>query len=591
MTKTPDALSLDRFPVGCLVSDSKRRILYCNHFLEEQFGFAVSELVGADLFTLMSRASQIMYDSYLLPMAMREGYCDEIRLSFVTSQGESRPTVVSLRLDDSDPEKIFWSIGTANRSEQLFSELAEAKKQLQHKISLLHNLSVTDQLTGLPNRAALTRHLDQAIGNPEPGQLAFALAFLDLDGFKEVNDRYGHAVGDQLLRLVAKRMAANLRSNDLIARFGGDEFVVLLTGELGISAAEQSLNRLIQEVSEPFEVDSLTLQISASAGVTLYPQSEVVDAEQLVRQADQAMYQAKLAGKRQLCVFNVEKERFEKDKNREVTAVKSAIASGQFELFYQPKIDMRNGEVLGAEALLRWNHPENGLLSPADFLPALSHTSAGMELGKWVIARGVEQLREWQLRGLDLHVSVNVDGYLLQHPDFLPHLRKLLRDSPTLPKQVFEFEVLETSAIEDIEHLSSVLKACKKLGIRVSLDDFGTGYSSLAHLRDLSVDILKIDRSFVRDMLSSPGDLAILKGVIGFAGAFQCDVVAEGVETLQHAESLVELGCEWGQGYYIAKPMPVRVFEAWLQDWNQHGFQRKFPYAGKAKSAILTGYK
>ena len=452
-------------------------------------------------------------------------------------------------------------------------------------------MSDTDQLTGLPNRAALTRHLDQAIESPESGPLAFALAFLDLDGFKEVNDRYGHAVGDQLLRLVAKRMAANLRSNDLIARFGGDEFVVLLTGELGSSAAEESLNRLIREVSEPFEVDSLKLQVSASAGVTLYPQSEVVDAEQLVRQADQAMYQAKLAGKRQLCVFNVDKERLEKDKNKEVAAVKRAIGAGEIELFYQPKINMRTGEVLGAEALLRWNHPDHGLLFPADFLPALSHTIAGMELGKWVVAKGLEQLREWLGRGLDLHVSVNVDGYLLQHPDFLLYLRKLLIDSPSLPKRVFELEVLETSAIEDIEHLSSVLKACKKLGIRISLDDFGTGYSSLAHLRDLSVDILKIDRSFVRDMLSSPGDLAILKGVIGFAGAFQCDVVAEGVETLQHAESLVELGCEWGQGYYIAKPMPVQIFEDWLQDWHQNGFQHKFHHARKAKAATSTGYK
>ncbi|WP_288365345.1 EAL domain-containing protein [uncultured Marinobacter sp.] len=566
-----DAFPVEHFPVGCLVSDSKRQILYCNRFVEEHYGYGVSELVGADLFTLLSRASQIMYDSYLLPLVMREGRCDEIRLSLVTRHGEPKPVVVSLCRDHPHSERIFWSIGNANRSEQLFSELTEARKLLQQKISLLHNLSDTDQLTGLPNRAALTRHLNQKIGHPESAQLAFALAFLDLDGFKEVNDRYGHPVGDKLLRLVAKRMAANLRNNDLIARFGGDEFVILLTGEFGSSEAEESLNRLIRQVSEPFEVESLKLHISASAGVTLYPQSEAVDADQLVRQADQAMYQAKLAGKRQLCLFNVDKERSEKGKNKEAAAVRNAIASGEFELFYQPKVNMRTGEVLGAEALLRWNHPDRGLLAPAAFLPALSQTSAGVELGHWVIASGLTQLRHWHERGIDLHVSVNIDGYHLQHPDFLRQLKDLLMDCPALPKHRLELEVLETSAIEDIDHVSSILTACKKLGIRISLDDFGTGYSSLAHLRDLSVDILKIDRSFVRDMLTSPGDLAILKGVIGFAGAFQCDVVAEGVETIQHVQSLTELGCDLGQGYYIAKPMPPQVFEAWLRDWPQRG--------------------
>ncbi|PRY62757.1 diguanylate cyclase (GGDEF)-like protein [Vreelandella songnenensis] len=565
--------SPDDFPVGCMVTDNKRRILYSNHFIEAYSGYSTDNLLGADLFVLLSKASQIMFETYLMPTLVREGRCDEIRLSLVNALDGTLPIVASAQSDDAS-ECILWSISSANRSDQLFEELTETKKLLEQKVSLLRTLSDTDPLTGLPNRAALTHYLDQKMLERKRNGMAFALAFVDLDGFKEINDHHGHHVGDRVLQTVAKRLASNLRSDDLIARFGGDEFVIFLNGQFSHSLVEESLTRLVGKLSEPLTVDGVPLHLSASMGVTLYPQAKEVEPGQLIRQADQAMYQAKLAGKNQVCLFNIDNEASLKERYSELSALQAALASNQFELYYQPKVNMRTGEILGAEALIRWHHPEEGLKAPASFLPALRNTTTGIALGRWVIACALNQLQTWREQGLDLHVSVNIDGYHLQHPNFLHDLSVTLAGFPALPKQRFELEVLETSTIEDIGHVYSVLNACRRMGIRISLDDFGTGYSSLSHLRDLSVDTLKIDRSFVKNMLTSSGDLAILKGVIGFASAFGCDVVAEGVETFQHSQQLIELGCEFGQGYYIARPMPAHAFQAWAAAWAREEFPR-----------------
>lgn len=573
---TLDTISIDRFPVGCLVSDHKREILYCNRYIETQYGYSPQDLIGTDLFALLSKASQIMYDSYLMPLLMRKGYCGEIRVSLITRSGNSLPTVISARRDPAENGRIYWSISSATRTEQLFEELTKTKKILKQKVSLLRNLSDTDQLTGLPNRSALTQHLEQKINNLLPNEQAFALAFIDLDGFKDVNDRHGHHMGDSLLRMVAKRLANNLRVDDLIARFGGDEFVIFLDGHFNARLAEESLTRLISKLSEPFNVDGVSLQVSASIGVTFYPQSAVIEPDQLIRQADHAMYQAKLAGRNQLCLYNAKDEQYQKERHTELAAIRDAMAANQFELYYQPKVNMQTGKVLGAEALLRWNHPIEGLKGPATFLPVLNQTTIGLDLGRWVIINALTQLQTWLDQGLDIHVSVNIDGYHLQHPAFLNDLERILADSPNLPNQRFELEILETSAIEDVDQVSTVITACRMMGIRISLDDFGTGYSSLAHLRNLSVDILKIDRSFVQDMLTSSGDLAILRGMVGFARAFECDLVAEGVETLQHGQRLLELGCVWGQGFYIARPMPAQDFKPWVKEWQQQGYKKKF---------------
>ncbi|MFW6345958.1 MAG: diguanylate cyclase domain-containing protein [Halomonas sp.] len=297
------ALALDSFPVGCLVTDAGRRICYANAFFREHFGYAERDPVGTPLLSLLSRGSQIICDSYLMPLILNEGQCHEIRLSLVDARGDARPVVVSARREPASGEAIYWSVLDAARSEQMFQELTRARELLQQKNQQLHTLAESDPLTGLPNRSAFTRRLGELIRNtPAPGP-AFALAFVDLDGFKAVNDTHGHAVGDALLRLAARRMSATLRSDDLVARFGGDEFVILLHGDFSAGAAEQSLYRLVHHLSEPFEVDTRLLQISASVGVTRHPQAQACEPDTLIRQADQAMYQAKLDGRNRLCWF------------------------------------------------------------------------------------------------------------------------------------------------------------------------------------------------------------------------------------------------------------------------------------------------
>lgn len=564
----------DDFPAGCLVTDARRTVLYANRYMEQQVSVRSGELVSSDLFTWMTGASRILYESYLVPMLLRDGRCDETLVNFQPRDGAPLPMVVSAWRDRSDG-RVFWSLTAATLRQQMHGELTRAQNQLQQRVVQLKALSSSDPLTGLPNRVAMSRHIEQQIAITSARKGAFAVAYADLDGFKDINDRHGHHVGDQLLRLAARRMSRNLRSQDLVARFGGDEFVIFLQGEFRQQSIEDSLGRLTQLLSEPFQVDGLTLTVSASIGATLYPQAEEVDPDQLIRQADQAMYQAKTAGRNRVCLFNVNRARRLRERNEEQVAIRAGLETGQFELFYQPKVNMLTGDVLGVEALLRWHHPARGLTGPADFLPVVNASMLGVELGRWVVTTAVAQVAQWQRQGLDLSVSVNIDAYHLQHPDMLRELDRALKVHK-VPPQRLELEVLETSTIDDIDRISAVLSACKAMGVRLSLDDFGTGYSTLGHLRDLSVDVLKIDRSFVKDMLTNKGDLAIILGVIGFARAFDCDVIAEGVETREHGQRLAELGCVSGQGYYIARPMPASAMERWLSHWKQKGFSAAF---------------
>lgn len=568
--------SLDDFPAGCLVTDLERNIIFTNSYFETRYKHTTSKLNGTDLFRLLSRASQILYESYLIPLLLHEGRFDEIQLGLVTADNAIKPVVVSARLERHANEVIYWTITSADQRDSMVQELTQTRQQLHEKIDTLQRLSFTDKLTGLANRDALTRHLDRRTKKTDTTPPPFALAFVDLDGFKEVNDHYGHAMGDELLRQVARRMTENIRANDFIARLGGDEFVIILNGDLSPLASERILSGLIEQLATPFTIESVAVPISASIGVTFYPQATNTAPDQLIRQADHAMYQAKLAGRGHVHLFNADKERHLRDHSVKLNAIKAAMTANQFALYYQPKVNMRTGEILSVEALLRWQHPERGILGPADFLPTVNETTVGFQLGEWVMAKALTQLQIWQQQGLRLGVSVNISGYHLQHPEFLKNLGNLLSNYPPGLQRRLELEVLETSTIKDIHQVSEVLSACKGMGIRVSLDDFGTGYSTLGHLRDLSVDALKIDRSFTKYMSSNESDMAILKGVIGLARAFECDVIAEGVETREHGEKLIELGCEWGQGFYITEPLPANSLKPWFLEWHEHGFQDKF---------------
>jgi EAL domain-containing protein (putative c-di-GMP-specific phosphodiesterase class I) len=292
-----------------------------------------------------------------------------------------------------------------------------------------------------------------------------------------------------------------------------------------------------------------------------------MDADQLLRQADQAMYQAKLAGKNRYHLFDAEQDRSVRGHHESQDRVQHALQAGEFMLYYQPKVNMRTGKVVGAEALIRWQHPEQGLLLPAAFLPVIENHPLAVDIGEWVIHTALTQMELWHADGLDIPVSVNVGARQLQQPDFVDRLRAILAAHPGIQPSCLELEVLETSALEDVAGVSRVIETCRDMGVMFALDDFGTGYSSLTYLKRLPASLLKIDQSFVRDMLDDPDDLAILEGVIGLATAFRRNVIAEGVETLEHGALLLQLGCDQAQGYGIARPMPAHHMPAWCVAW------------------------
>ena len=394
-----------------------------------------------------------------------------------------------------------------------------------------------------------------------------AVVFLDLDGFKAVNDAHGHEAGDQLLMALANRMKAALREGDTLARIGGDEFVVVLVDLVDSTESMPMLNRLLLAASEPVQLDAVTLQVSASLGVTLFPQDEEMDADQLQRQADQAMYQAKISGKNRYHFFDAAHDRHVRDHHESLENIRRALACGEMLLYYQPKVNMRTGQVMGAEALIRWQHPERGLLAPALFLPAIENHPLAVELDEWVLHTALRQMQAWQDAGLQMPVSINVGARLLQQHDFMQRLQAILCAHPGVDPGQVELEVLETSALLDISGVSHAMQESRQLGVCFALDDFGTGYSSLTYVKRLPVSTLKIDKSFVHDMLSDKDDMAILHAVMGLATAFEQEVVAEGVENVDQGIALMQIGCDLAQGYFISQPMPAQSFPQWAQNW------------------------
>lgn len=449
----------------------------------------------------------------------------------------------------------------------LFSDITAIK---EHQRELEH-MAHYDVLTGLPNRVLMADRLHLAMAQSARRSQKLAVVYLDLDGFKSINDRHGHELGDRLLTHVASRMKQTLREGDTLARMGGDEFVAVLIDLNESLAAAPLLDRLLAAAAEPVQLGNVTLQISASLGVTFYPQPESLEADQLLRQADQAMYQAKLAGKNRFHLFDAEQDRNTRGHFESLERIRHALAAKEFVLYFQPKVNMRSGVVLGVEALIRWQHPDKGLLAPALFLPVIEDHALAVEVGEWVIDTALSQIVRWQDDGLvfsdRFNVSVNVGARQLQQSNFVARLRALLATHPQVRPAQLEVEILETSALNDLAGVSQLIADCQQMGVLFALDDFGTGYSSLSYLKYLRVSTIKIDQSFVRDMLDDQDDLAILQGVIGLAATFKRRVIAEGVETVAHGHLLLQMGCELGQGYAIARPMLAQGFPQWLERW------------------------
>jgi diguanylate cyclase (GGDEF)-like protein/PAS domain S-box-containing protein len=423
-----------------------------------------------------------------------------------------------------------------------------------------------DLLTNLPNRVLVTDRITQALVQCQRGSQSLAVAFMDLDGFKDVNDKYGHNMGDELLIAVSQQMQAALHEDDTLARIGGDEFIAVM---INLEKPEDSvpvLECLLKAAANPVTVGDVMMQVSVSMGVAFYPR-DGVEADPLIRRADQAMYVAKQEGKNRYHLFDTAKDNLINTQRKSINDVRTAMASDEFVLHYQPKVNMQTGDVIGVEALIRWQHSVRGLVPPLDFLPVIEGHAISLELGEWVIDRALSQIIQWRSMGINLPVSVNISAYQVQQSNFTTRLTTLLALHPEVAPNCLELEILETSALHDISQVSATMNACCELGVSFALDDFGTGYSSLTYLRRLPAHLIKIDQTFVREMLENADDSTIVEAVIGLAKAFRRDVIAEGVETIPHGLALLKLGCQLAQGYGIARPMPAIDIPKWVSNW------------------------
>jgi diguanylate cyclase (GGDEF)-like protein/PAS domain S-box-containing protein len=554
---------------GIMIVGTDRRISQINPAFSRITGYSEAEAIGQSPRMLSSgQHGPQFYETMWQSIQANDFWRGEIWNR--RKNGEVYAELLSISVVRDAQGRVQQYIG-------VFADISQIKA---HEAEL-DRVAHYDALTGLPNRRLLADRLQQSILRSSRSGKSSAIAFLDLDGFKAINDRHGHNTGDALLIGVAEHLKEVLRADDTLARLGGDEFVLILSEVHSPEECTLILERVLQAAAMPVAIDGLTLTVSASIGVSLYP-ADNADADTLLRHADQAMYLAKEAGKNRFQLFDPESDRKAQTRRKQLEQLAQALVHDQFVLYYQPKVDLLNGDIIGAEALLRWQHPERGVLAPGEFLPQLHGSELEREFGEWVIERSLAQIAYWQSMGLSITVSSNISANHLLQPGFYDYLAQALRRYPALPPQLLELEVLESAAISDMQQAIDILGRCKRLGIRFALDDFGTGYSSLTYLRKLPIDTLKIDQSFVRDMLVDHDDLGIVESVVQLAKVFGREVIAEGVETAEHGAALRALGCRQAQGYGIARPMPAGQFPLWCTQW------RKQPRQGWAFTADAT---
>ncbi|WP_417520308.1 EAL domain-containing protein [Marinobacter sp.] len=470
-------------------------------------------------------------------------------------------------------------IGLANRPEgytqQLADELALLSQTLGHLIERkrlyaekgthkkdLELAANYDALTGLPNRQRLTELFEQELYEARQRNGQVSVCFIDLDGFKSINDEHGHAVGDAVLKSVAAKLQATVRNHDIVARLGGDEFVAILR-DVG---DERVYARLLDAIRQPINFQHHVLQVSGSMGVTVFPDDDA-DSDLLLRHADQAMYAAKETGKNCFKVFDLRSHSSRKERVRVLEQMDTALREQQMELYYQPKISFQHHCVNGFEALIRWNHPSEGVLSPAHFLEHIEYTEYARTLGNFVIREAVKQLVEFSKRDLPYTVSINLSPCHFLSQEFENDLSSALEDCPNELRARLILEILETTAMDDTEAALRNLKACREQGVDISLDDFGTGYSSLDYFRRLPAQEIKIDRSFVMDMLVDTDDSMIVSAIVSLSKSFNRRLVAEGIESAEVESKLIELGCDLGQGFFYSKPLPLPEALRWAENF------------------------
>ena len=548
----------DNVKEGIVVTDPSGRIVRINRAYSQVTGYAEAEIRG-------KRPGDFLRSGVHGPEFYARMWSD------IREKGHWQGEIWNRRKDGESFLEQLTITSVKNQTGEIinlvgvFGDITDLRR-IEHKLKQLNHY---DSLTNLPNRTLLTEQLTRLVLQASRAERIFCVVCLDLDHFKQINEKHGEDVGDRLLLEVANRLHGAVREGDTVGRQGGDEFVVIMSNLKDRRGMELALTRLRESLAMPYSVDGREISLSASMGATLYPDDNA-DADALLRHANQAMLEAKRSGRNCYQLFDPHQEENTRQRNAQRDRLNQALRQGELRLHYQPKVDLRSGQVIGAEALIRWQHPERGLLFPGSFLPIAEDNPLMVELGDWVIDTAIAQLAEWNAGGLDIAVSVNVAAIQLQQPDFTAKLEQALARHPGIPPGRLEMEILESSAMRDVEHTRQVIHHCRLLGVGAALDDFGTGYCSLSYLKQIPATTLKIDQSFVRTMLGKREDLGLVEGIISLAKIFDMAVVAEGMETPEHGVLLLRLGCDHAQGYGIAKPMPPEQVPDWIRDYVPH---------------------
>ena len=539
-----------------IVTDSRGIIVKVNAFTDTLFGYQHDELLGQSI-------------QVLVPPRQREAHLRE--MGHYQDDPEARP--MSVRQDLTAPCKdgseipVNISLGPLVTEEGRFTIAAvrDIRETKAYEARILHQ-ATHDTLTGLPNRALFHDLLNRAMIQAEREECLLAVVFLDLDGFKNINDTLGHDWGDQLLKQIAHRISAAVRRNDVVARQGGDEFTLLLQGVNHVDDVIAVTRKILTAVSEPVQLRETEFHVTASIGITIFPLDDT-DAEHLLRNADTAMYRAKDAGRNGFQFYTAEMNDQAQERLGIETDLRRAIAQHEFVLHYQPQVDITSGHIIGAEALLRWNHPQKGMIPPIKFIPVAEESGLIVPIGEWVLREACGQMRAWQVAGLPpLRIAVNLSARQFREPHLPQLIADIMAESGLKDRGVLEVEITESLLMKNVDVASDMLRQLFDMGVRISVDDFGTGYSSLSYLQRFCLHALKVDQSFVRD-ISNGADGAVIAGVIvDLAHKLKLNVIAEGVETLAQLHYLQQIGCDEMQGYYFSRPIPALEFEALVRE-------------------------